>query len=176
MNKKNSFIVDGVIWIFVMILAAIIAFNLLQRDKERQFGAIAYGGFPQFSIMAASGEVFDYHRIKKAVWAIHQGAGVRSKEVSQQLNSIANSTASGKRYMHVLTFAPSPDVFINTANQFHIIVHGTVQQLDKIFSKFGLVNEDKVFLVDQDGVIRGQYDFSSPDDFRSFRQDLLRIL
>ncbi len=176
MSTSKSLTVDRVLWVFVIVLAFIIAFAILQRDKQRNFGGLAYGGFPEFSLKTIDGKPFDYHRLKAAVWAIHQGSSSQVDITAKQLIFIAQATASGKRHMNILTFAGDQHSPTCIANKYQYILPASPAELNKIFGKLGIVREDTVLLIDQNGAIRGRYDFTSPDDFRSFRQDLLRIL
>ena len=45
-----------------------------------------------------------------------------------------------------------------------------------MLSVFGKLQKDTVFLVDQNGIIRGKYNINDVDDFRNFRQNLLLLL
>ncbi len=174
--KPKSLLLDAVFWIGVMVLAAFISFNLLQRDKQRQFGSIAYGGLPTFHLKTIEGKDFDYLRLKRTVWAIHQGGSKNVQNVAEELVFIAQSTASGKRHLNILTFVPSEYAMTGPVHKFQYVLKGSSEELNKVLGKLGMNKEEIVLLIDQDGAIRGRYDFTSPDDFRIFRQDLLRIL
>lgn len=176
MTKQKSLIFDAVAWIVVMVLAGVIAFNLLQRDKQRHFGALAYGGFPEFSLKTTENKDFNRHRLKAAVWAVHQGSGDKVEHIAGELALVAHSTASGKRHLNILTFLDASHSLSNPVHQYQTVLPVSNEELNRIFGKLGIHHDDIVLLIDQDSVIRGRYDFSSPDDFRSFRQDLLRIL
>jgi hypothetical protein len=176
MIKGKSLKIDAILWIVLMFLASVVAFNLLQRDKQRQFGSIAYGGFPQFHLKTIEGKDFDYLRFKRTVWAVHQGSGKNMERVASDLGFIAQSTASGKRHLNILTFVPTQYTLTRPVQKFQYVLQGSKEELSQVLGKLRMIKEEIVLLIDQDGAIRGRYDFTSPDDFRSFRQDLLRIL
>ena len=177
MNKPKSLTLDVIIWIVLMILAATVAFCLLQRDKERHFGAVSFGSFPQFKLKTVSGEDFDEHHIKAHVWAVHAGSSVANAlAMAKQLTTIEQQTASGKRFFYVLTFSAENSAILKPLIPYHYIVTGDQKQIADIFSFSEKLNDNSVFLVDQNGIIRGKYDFTNVDDFRSFRQDVLRLL
>jgi hypothetical protein len=174
--KTKSLQFDIVCWIFVMVLAGVIAFSLLQRDKNRQFGSIAYGGLPRFSLKTIEDKDFDYLKLKRAVWAIHMGSSREGEHLASELSQVAQATASGKRHLNILTFIPEEYQWRRPVHPFQHVLRGTTQELNHIFGKLNMNKQDIVLLVDQDGTIRGRFDFSSPDDFRRFRQDLMSIL
>ncbi len=177
MNKTRALTFDAIAWIVLMVIAAAVAFCLLQRDKQRNFGAVSFGSFPQFKLKTITGEDFDEHHIKAHVWAIHAGSSAANTlAMAQQLSTIEQQTASGKRHFYVLTFSPENSPILKPLIPYHYIVVGDQKQIAAIFSVFGRLNDDSVLLVDQNGIIRGKYDFANVDDFRSFRQDLLRLL
>jgi cytochrome oxidase Cu insertion factor (SCO1/SenC/PrrC family) len=177
MNKKKSLTLDIIVWIVVMVLAATVAFCLLKRDKERHFGAVSFGSFPQFKLKTVDGSDFDEHRIKAHVWAVHAASSAaNAMSMAQQLTTIGEQTSSGKRHMYVLTFSGETTPILQPLTQAHRIVVGQQQQISDLFSFSGKLNDNSVFLVDQNGVIRGKYDFTDVDEFRSFRQDLMRLL
>ena len=133
MNTSKSLTVDRVVWVFVIILAFVIAFSILQRDKQRNFGGLAYGGFPEFSLHTTDGKPFDYHRLKAAVWAIHQGSSPRVDDIANQLIFIAQATASGKRHMKLLTFVGNQHSTTGIANKYQYILPASPAELNKIF-------------------------------------------
>ena len=175
--KRNRFLIcDALLWTVLMILAAVVAFNLLQRDKQRSFGAVSFGSFPEFSLKTLQGGTFDRHQIKGYVWAVHTAPSVdEAMAVARQLVIIENQTASGKRHMNILTVSASFSD-LTALMPYHYIAGGSQQEVDRIFSGVGHINASKVFLVDQNGIIRGQYDFKDVDQYRDFQKDLLRIL
>ena len=177
MTKSKSLTIDAIIWIVFLALAAIVAFNLLQRDKERHFGAVAYGGFPSFHLKTIQGDDFDEHHIKAHVWVVHTAASEPSAmAMARRLSAIEQLTASGKRHFYILTFVSSASPILKPVIPAHYIVVGEPKKIDAILASAGGASEGKVFLVDQDGIIRGKYDLDNVDEFRSFQQDILRIL
>lgn len=177
MNRTRSLTFDAMAWVALMVIAAAVAFCLLQRDKQRNFGAVSFGSFPQFKLKTLDGRDFDEHQIKAHVWAVHAGSSAaNASTMAQQLSTIEQQTASGKRRFYVLTFSPENSPVLRSLIPYHYIVVGDQKQIAAIFSVFGKLNDDSVLLVDQNGIIRGKYDFANVDDFRSFRQDLLRLL
>lgn len=160
-----------------MALAACAAFALLQRDKDRQFGAIAYGGFPTFRLRTTDGVEFDNHKMKSQVWAVNVTMSAENAlRVAEGLKVIEGLTSSGKRHLNALTIIDSSVPVFKPVMPFHLIVQASQEDINAIFRFAGKVNENVVYLVDQDNVIRGLYDLTDVDDYRKFQGDLLRIL
>jgi len=160
-----------------MVLAATVAFGLLQRDKQRHFGAVSFGSFPEFRLKTVQGADFDRHQMKSRVWAVHKASSVaNAMSMARRLTTIEQLTASGKRHLYVLTLSDSVSPVLRPLMPFHYIIAGDQEQHPTIFSIAKDLNENSVLLVDQEGIIRGRYSFDSIDDYRSFQQDLLRLL
>ena len=177
MKRRKSLTFDAVLWVALMVLAAATAFNLLQRDKQRHFGAVSFGSFPEFQLKTPQGVSFDRHQIKGYVWAVHAAASATdAMDMAKRLSTIEHMTASGKRHLNILTFSGSNSPALKQLMPFHYIVVGDQTEIASIFSSAGNLSDNSVLLVDQNGVMRGKYDFKSVDEYRSFQQDLLRLL
>ncbi|MBI4309798.1 MAG: hypothetical protein HY591_05655 [Candidatus Omnitrophica bacterium] len=177
MIKPKSPALDAVLWVVLMALAAAAAFGLLQRDKQRHFGAVSFGVFPEFRLKTAQGADFDYHQIKSRVWAVHAASSaVNAMSMARRLTAIEQLAASGKRHLYILTFSNTSSPILKPLMPFHHIIMGDQKEISSIFSFSEKFNENNVLLVDQNGIIRGQYDFDGVDDYRRFQQDLLRLL
>lgn len=177
MKRKESFTFDAVVWVAVMVFAAVIAFNLLERDKERHFGAVSFGSFPEFKLKTPQGVSFDRHQIKGYVWAVHAASSAEeAMDMAKRLSTIEHMTASGKRHLNILTFSGSNSPVLKQLLPFHYVVVGDQKEIASIFSFAGNLSDNIVFLVDQNGVLRGKYDFGSVDEYRNFQRDLLRLL
>ena len=177
MTKSKSLTLDAIVWIVFLALAAVVAFNLLQRDKQRHFGSIAYGGFPAFRLKTVEGKDFDQHQMKSRVWVVYKAsAEANAMDMARRLSVTEQATASGKRHLYILTFIPSASPILKPVVPAHMIVVGEPQAIESVFASQGALSDDKVLLVDQDGVIRGKYRLNDVDEFRSFQQDVLRIL
>ena len=174
--KPKTLFVDAIIWIFLMILAAVVAFGLLRRDAQKSFGAISFGAFPQFRLQATNGQSFDNHHLKGHVWAIHRGSNSKVFDVASRLALIDQKTALGKRHLFILTFLDNPGLSFEPIVPSQYILLGTPQQVQNIFSRGTAIGDEYVLLVDQNGIIRGSYDLSSSDSLRSFQQNLMLLL
>ncbi len=152
-----------------MALAATTAFVLLERDKQRQFGAVSFGGFPEFHLKSIKGDEFDQRRIKAGVWAVHTATTeAEVMATARRLAIIEEQTKSGKRHLNILTFIHSPSAQIKPLIPFHHIVVGELKDIP--------IKDSNIYLVDQEGVIRGKYNLDDVDDYRQFQQDLTRLL
>jgi hypothetical protein len=177
MVKLKPLTVDIIVWIILMILCACVAFGLLQRDKQRNFGAVSYGTFPAFELKTPQGLPFNYHIMKSRVWAVHQSSSsFQAAKMAKRISEIEQSTASGKRHLYILTFAAGDPALLKALSSSHYIVVGESQDISSIFSFTRSMSDNDVILVDQNGVIRGQYDFEDVDQYRRFKRDLLSIL
>ena len=176
MNKQKSLKKDAFIWVLLMGLACIIAFSLLKRDKERNFGAVSFGSFPEFELNTIEGKPFNHHLMRNHVWAVHTASSEEQLiATAKRLEFVRKSTASGKRHLYILSFTTSRSSILRPLNAGHFIVIGKQSKLTSIFSS-SRVNENSVVLVDQNGIIRGQYNVADVDDYRKFQQDLIRLL
>ncbi len=177
MTKQKSLSFDAAIWVIFLIITSTTAFALLQRDKNRHFGAVSYGAFPQFSLKSTQGSFFDDHRMKSQVWLIHTApSAAQAMAIAKRLSEIEQSTASGKRHASILTFSGENAVLLKSLLPSHYIVVGSPQEMATIFSFSKNMDENNVLLVDQNGIIRGQYNMNDVDDYRSLQQNLMRLL
>lgn len=177
MKRRKSLVLDAVIWAGLMVLAAVVAFNLLQRDKQRSFGAVAFGSLPEFRLQTPEGAVFDRRQIKGYVWAVHTAAlSDDAMALARQLVIVQQQTGSGKRHLNILTVAASGWVNLKPFTPFHYIIGGPQEEIDRIFSAAGRLKKNSILLIDQNSVIRGRYEFDNVDDYRAFQRDLMRIL
>ncbi len=176
MSSGKTLKTDAMIWALIMCLAAVAAFVMLYRDSHRRFGAVSYGSFPDFEAATAGSETFNKHRLKAQVWAVMRTQAAGSEGVLRQVIEVQRMTISGKRHMNVLTFGADPSVLALPPNKFHVRIPSLTPAIEAAFVRAGAQKEGQVLLLDQDAIIRGVYDLSSPDDFRSFRQDVTRLL
>ena len=177
MNTQKSLLPDVVIWLVLMALAATTAFVLLRRDMQRHFGAVSFGSFPEFRLPTVDKGYLDHHLLKGHVWAVHAGSSpIALMSMAARLCTIEQLTASGKRHLYVLTLSDAASPVLKPRIPFHYIAISGAQKRSSMFSSFGKVNEDTVFLVDQNGVVRGRYDINDFQEFRNFQQDLLHLL
>ena len=176
MKKNPSLVLDAFLWVAFMALAAIVAFNLLVRDKYRNFGAVSYGSFPEFVLKMPEGKSFDRHQIKGYVWAVHTGPSADdAMGIARQLAIIAKQTVSGKRHLNVLTVSQE-FASLKPLMPYHYIAGGNSQDISRMFAETGTITSSTVFLVDQNSIIRGRYDFKDVDQYRAFQRDLMRLL
>lgn len=174
---KKTLMADAMCWLGVMLLACVIAFCLLRRDAQRNFGAVSFGSFPEFRLRASDKGYLDRHLLKGHVWAVHAGsspAGLTS--VVKRLYTIERQTASGKRHLFVLTLNCNSSFVLRPQQAFHYV---TVEESKTMFSFIKLLGgftDDTVLLVDQNAVVRGKYHFNDMQEFKNFQQDLIRIL
>lgn len=177
MKNSPNLRLDAIVWGVIMVLAALTAFSLLKRDADRHFGAMSFGAFPQFSLKTTDGSFLDHHLLKGRVWVVHAAMdSQKASALAQELVAIANRTASGKRYLNVLSMLESDALHIDSFGKFHYIVHIGPSERGFILSTFGARRDGIVLLVDQNSVIRGRYDVKDVDGLRSFQGDLLKIL
>lgn len=177
MNTRKSLKVDAMIWVLLLVMAAMIAFVLLERDKNRNFGAVAFGGFPQFKLNTTDGDYLDVPRMKSRVWAVHTARhDEKALNVAKRLAIVEQLTTSGKRHLNILTVLSSEHSTLKPVIPFHYIVTGDLLTVSKIFSFSPSIDENSVVIVDQNAVIRGIYNIDNVDDYRKFQQDLMRIL
>lgn len=176
MNKTPDLKRDALCWIVLLLLAAVIAFSLLKRDKERNFGAVSFGAFPEISLKKIGGGEFNHHLMKSRLWAVHTALSEeRLMKAAGQLKMVMDLTASGKRHMYLLSLTPSQSPILRPLNDWHYIVHADQERLKSIFS-FLRMGDNMVVLVDQNGIIRGAYNIDDVDDYRKFQKDVMRIL
>ena len=128
--KRNRYLIcDALLWTLLMILAAVVAFNLLQRDKQRSFGAVSFGSFPEFSLMMPQGGTFDRHQIKGYVWAVHTASSVdEAMAVARQLAIIEKQTSSGKRHLNILTVSAAYSA-LTSLLPYHFIAGGSQEEV-----------------------------------------------
>ena len=174
--SSKSLKTDAILWVLLMCLAAAAAFVMLYRDSHRRFGAVSYGSFPEFEATTVDSGTFNKHRLKAQVWAVVRTQAAGSETVLKQIFEVQRMTISGKRHMNILTFGADPAVLALPLSKFHIRIPALTPAIEAAFVRAGAKQEGQILLLDQDAIIRGVYDFSSPDDFRSFRQDVTRLL
>lgn len=176
MNKPPDLRRDALLWVVLLLLAAVIAFSLLKRDKERNFGAVSFGAFPEVSLTATDGRTFNHHLMKSRLWAVHTASSEEAlMRVAGQLKTVMELTASGKRHLYLLSMTSSQAPVLRSLHEWHYVVHADRAELEKIFS-FLNVSDSTVVLVDQNGIIRGAYNIDDVDDYRKFQKDVMRIL
>lgn len=78
--------------------------------------------------------------------------------VLEQAYDVQRMTATGKRKMNVISYNDAP------------------KNIETAFKHAGAQRDTQVLLIDQNTIIRGVYDLSSPDDFRQFRLDVTHLL
>ncbi len=176
MNQSKALKNDALVWVVIMMVAAACAFVLLRRDSHRRFGAVSYGAFPKVDIMVDNAEEKNIHGLRTHVWTVMRAESLDAKDMLKQVYDVQRMTVSGKRFMNVLTFGNNPDVISTPANRFHYKVTTLTPLINQAFVHAGATKTSQVLLLDQDSIIRGVYDLTSPDDFRSFRQDVMRLL
>lgn len=174
--KSASLFIDGVVWILILILAAIIAFTLMSRDLHAQFGAISYGSFPKFKLNTIEGKLFDDHEMKGHVWAVHLGKDGQSfRAMANALAQEAKVTWTDKRHLFVLSLVDNKLEGFKPLVYSHYIVPGSTLDIKRIQTLLGSEDEESIFLVDQNGIIRGIYK-NTPSSFFKFNQDILKLL
>lgn len=175
MNKDLRF--DAFVWVMIILAASAIAFGLLRRDAARSFGAVAFGSLPAFRIPTVGKGFVDDHMSKGHVWAIHTASSSEGlMRMADRLSEISKRTASGKRQMFVLSVSDSISSGLSPMFTYHFIALANPQEMTSIFGNLGVFTDDSVLLVDQNGVIRGKYDFSDIQGFKNFQRDMMRIL
>ena len=176
-NHKMTLKADLFFWIGAMVLAAVLAFVLLVRDSHRQFGAVSFGSLPDFKGVTVEGKEFNAHAIKSGVWAVLRlEDGQKAGATVKSLLDVMRMTGSGKRYLHILSFEKEDAGIPLLAHAFYYRLRGIPSYVQVVFAQAGANPDTGVLLVDQNAVIRGVYDLSSVDDFRRFRQDVVRLL
>ena len=104
-QKNKNLFYDGLLWLGAMIVLAGIAFFLLSRETQKHYGAVAFGGFPDFEAFETSGKPFDQHRLHGQLSAVVVSDQNLSENTIVYLNKLSQGTAHGKKYLHNLILA-----------------------------------------------------------------------
>jgi hypothetical protein len=146
---------DRRFWMVLMTILAVIAFFLLSRDARNNYGAVAYGVFPEFTSVDSSGNSFDHHRLKGQLSVILINDQIISEDISLYLHRFSQVTAMGRKYLHALVIT---DGIPGISDK--VVQYLSISKED--FLRLSTWREDQfkgdVILVDQNGVIRGVFD------------------
>ncbi len=176
-HKTNNLLIDRIAWVLIMIALTLAAFTLMRRDMDKQFGAISYGAFPKFKLNTLDGKLFDDHEMKGHVWAVHLGTDDLSAPIiAKVLAEAAQSTWTDKRHLFVLSLLEAGTAVFDPMMRSHYIVESSADDFKKMASSLGSSNVNNIFLVDQNGIIRGIYDSKSSESLRRFNQDVLHLI
>lgn len=177
MSETKNLKIDAIIWIVVMCLAAVVAFGLIKRDAQRNFGAVSFGAFPDVDLKASDGQIVNQHLLKSRLWAVHFGGNSQKvHDMAVELVDIQKRTLSGKQQMYVLTMLESPVTEVASLSPTHYVVECPGKERGLFLAAFGPLREGIVFLVDQNAIIRGRYDIHDVDGLRAFQGDVRRLL
>lgn len=168
---------EAIAWVLVMVAASALAFGMLRRDAERSFGAVAFGSVPPFRLATVGKGFADEHLIRGHVWAVHTAQSNSTLMVmAGQLTEISKRTASGKRQLYVLSVSDAISPDLSPLIPSHYIVLANAQERSALLGVFGNFSKDTVMLVDQNGVVRGKYDFADIQGFKDFQRNMMRLL
>lgn len=175
MNKDLR--IEAIAWVLVMVAASALAFGMLKRDAARSFGAVAFGSIPSFRLSTVGKGFADEHLIRGHVWAVHT-ADTNSDLLfmAEQLTEISKRTASGKRQLYVFSVSEAVSSDLTPLAPSHFIVLADSKERSALLGAFGNFSKDTVALVDQNGVVRGKYDFADIQGFKDFQRNMMRLL
>lgn len=137
---------DSLLWVVFVVLAFTLGLSFISRDKQRDFGSITYGKCPNFVLKDADGQDFSERKLKGFPWVAmrYSAEGEASRKNLQLLQQMKQGAL---RDVNCVVFSPD-DV---------PVAQGLIVLVDeKQMSSF--LTEGKVFLIDQNFIVRGCYD------------------
>ena len=148
---------DGLLWSVVMVALAALAFFMLTRDAQKQYGAVSFGVFPEFKAVDSQGKPFDQHRLHGRLTAIVVTDQALPNDLSLFLHKLSQATASGKKYLKSLVMVDEPIGISDQWVEYMVLEKEEFARIDAW--KEGLF-KGEVILVDQNGVVRGVFDIT----------------
>ncbi len=164
---------DPLIWVCLIFVLATLSYAMLVRDSKKQYGALAFGNFPEFTSVESNGIKFDQHRFHEQLSAVIIGDDPPAEEILSYLEKISQVTAMGRKYLHSLIFVSQNSQPSNQWVQYLTLEEEPLKKL-KEWRK-GLFKEG-IILVDQNGIIRGIFDLEDKLDRINFEGAVKGIL
>ncbi|MBC8311415.1 MAG: SCO family protein [Candidatus Marinimicrobia bacterium] len=194
---ESRFSKDIVFWIFLVIFGIIIGASLLFRDMKNGFGAVTFGYVPEFELTDQFGHSFSKKDLSNRVWV---GNYIASNcEEKQSCRDLVRMTASISHELEnnpnvkivslsidstksILDVLSGFDIKMNPDQDNWKLLHGnskTIQSLVStcIHKNIQISNpEMKLFLVDQNGIIRGYYQADRLDEIIQMVKDIYKLV
>jgi hypothetical protein len=148
---------DGLLWSVVMVALAALAFFMLTRDAQKQYGAVSFGVFPAFKAVDSQGKPFDEHRLHGRLTAIVVTDQALPNDLSLFLHKLSQATSGGKKYLKSLVLVDKPVGISDRWVEYMVLEKEEFARIDAW--KEGLF-KGEVILVDQNGVVRGVFDIT----------------
>lgn len=173
LGRKKDLAYDGICWFFVVVFLSMLAWSMMQRDVQKQYGAVAFGNFPAFVSTDSSGKLFDQHQLHGQLSVVIISEGVVSEEVLGYLRKLSQATAQGRKYLNSLVFvAKGPGLSDKWVR--YLTLDG--RSYPMIVDWKNGVFKKGVILVDQNAVIRGVFDLEDKMDRLNFEGAVRGIL
>ena len=172
-NINGNLARDRFLWVIFILFMASLAFFMLWRDSQKQYGAIAYGGFPAFVAVDSDGKLFDEHKLQGQLSAVIVTDEPLAGDIALYLHKLSQATALGKKYLKTM-------VLINgmSGPSDKWVGYLTIQPdgFDKIVRWKDNLFKKGVILVDQNGIIRGIFDLEDKLERLNFESAVRGIL
>ena len=172
-SSQKDLTYDRLFWILAIALLVMLAHAMLVRDSQKQYGAVAFGSFPAFTTIDTQGEPFDQHHLHGQLSAIIITQQTLPEDIALYLHKLSQVTAMGKKYLRTL-------VLINQPTEGHsdpTIQYLKINQDDfRALQKWSTTFKDGIFLVDQNGVVRGVFNIVDKLERISFESAVKAIL
>lgn len=170
-NKDSSY--DRLVWFFLMLFLSMLSLLMLTRDSQKQYGAMSFGVFPEFSAIDSQKKTFDQHRLRGQVSAIIITNQILPDDITFYLHKLFQATARGKKYLNGLVLTQQAKGMSDQRVQYLTLSEKEYQKLnDCQEGKF----KGSVILVDQNGVIRGIFDLRDKTQRLNFEGAVRGIL
>ena len=155
LSRKESFDFDRLAWLFLMMFLAMVAFVLLSRDSQKQYGAVAFGVFPEFQAIDGQRKAFDHHHLHGQLSVMIVTDQILPQDISLYLHKLSQATSMGKKYLKGIVLTHQAQGISDQWLRYLTLSKEDYQKLnDWKENKF----KGDVILVDQNGVIRGVFD------------------
>jgi hypothetical protein len=171
--RMNKFFLDGLSWIFLMFILSFIALTLLLRDAHKQYGAISFGVFPEFTAVDPQGRGFDQHRLKGQLSAVIISDDAVPDDVIVYLHRMSQLTASGKKYLKSLILTAHAK---GVSDQWFKYLTLSPEEFTKLYNWKSRQFKSGVILIDQDKVVRGVFDINDKSQRLNFESAVRGIL
>ena len=184
---------DALIWIVVVTMGAMAGASLLLRDANNGFGAVTYGAVPSFELTDQFGDSFSLVDLSDIVWvgsfiSPHCENDQSCQDLIQMTVSIYQQLKDDPKIsmvsMLIHSETSSPKSILTKSDvqpERWKILKGSPQTIESLATaciqkKLPASGYDnRLFLVDQNGIIRGYYQANKLDEVRKLVKDIRKL-
>ena len=188
LKKHNK--TDILLWIFLISLGFLTGVCLLKKDVQEGFGALAYGTVPYFEFIDGQNKPITLHMLKGKVWLVNfmSDESIKSyPQVFEVMETLHDKFSKHKNF-RLLSINSGFQKFSQLSNEekynhWHFLNGDRNKVLTLMKENFYIDDRKdtfssglKLFLVDQNAVIRGYYIISGINDIAQIERNLIQLL